>query len=173
MANLCVHFGFSVNGVAKIHTGILEKSQLRGLYDLYPEKFNNKTNGISFRRWLYGCNPELADWISAKIGNDYKLDPRHLERLREFSEDSGALCELEGIKYRAKTRLAGYIGVREGVELLPEGIYDLQAKRIHEYKRQQLGALYVINKYLEIKSCSTSGIFLVTVFERTSQRVTS
>ena len=151
MANLCVHFGFSVNGVAKIHTRILEKSQLRGLYDLYPEKFNNKTNGISFRRWLYGCNPELADWISAKIGNDYKLDPRHLERLREFSEDSGALCELEGIKYRAKTRLAGYIGVSEGVELLPEGIYDLQVKRIHEYKRQQLGALYVIDKYLEIK----------------------
>ena len=155
MANLCVHFGFSVNGVAKIHTKILEESQLKGLYDLYPGKFSCKTNGISFRRWLYGCNSELADWISAKIGNDYKMDPRHLDRLREYSEDREALRELEEIKNGAKIRLAQYIRAREGVELLPDGVYDLQANRIHEYKRQHLGALYVIYKYLEIKRGNT------------------
>ena len=151
MANLCVHFGFSVNGVAKIHTKILEESQLSGLYQIYPEKFSNKTNGISFRRWLYGCNSELSDWISAKIGNDYKLDPARLENLRAFADDPEALHELEEIKAGAKARLSYFIKLREGVELLPDGIYDMQIKRIHEYKRQHLNALYVIHKYLEIK----------------------
>ena len=151
MANLCVHFGFSVNGVAKIHTKILEESQLRELYQIYPEKFSNKTNGISFRRWLYGCNPELSDWISSKIGNDYKLDPAHLEDLRAFADDPEALSELEKIKAEAKKSLSSFIKKREGVELLPDGIYDLQVKRIHEYKRQHMNALYVIRKYLEIK----------------------
>ena len=151
MANLCVHFGFSVNGVAKIHTKILEQSQLRGFYQIYPEKFSNKTNGISFRRWLYGCNSELSDWISAKIGNDFKLDPAHLEDLRAFADDPEALHELEEIKARAKVRLSSFIKIREGVDLIPDGIYDLQIKRIHEYKRQQMNALYVIHKYLEIK----------------------
>ena len=151
MANLCVHFGFSVNGVAKIHTKILEESQLSGLYQIYPEKFSNKTNGISFRRWLYGCNSELSDWISAKIGNDYKLDPARLEDLRVFADDPEALHELEEIKAGAKARLSYFIKLREGVELLPDGIYDMQIKRIHEYKRQHLNSLYVIHKYLEIK----------------------
>ncbi len=151
MANLCVHFGFSVNGVAGIHTKILEESLLKGFYEIYPEKFSNKTNGISFRRWLYGCNPELTKWISAKIGNDYKLDCVQLEKLRAFADDQEAQRELEAIKAGAKKKLAGLILEREGVELLEGGIYDLQAKRIHEYKRQQLGALYVIHKYLEIK----------------------
>ena len=151
MANLCVHFGFSVNGVAKIHTKILEESQLSGLYQIYPEKFSNKTNGISFRRWLYGCNSELSDWISVKIGNDYKLDPARLEDLRAFADDPEALHELEEIKAGAKARLSYFIKLREGVELLPDGIYDMQIKRIHEYKRQHLNALYVIHKYLEIK----------------------
>ncbi len=151
MANLCVHFGFSVNGVAKIHTKILKESQLRGLYQIYPEKFSNKTNGISFRRWLYGCNSELSDWISAKIGNDYKLDPARLEDLKAFGDDPEALKELEEIKAGAKKRVASFIKKREGVDLLDDGIYDLQIKRIHEYKRQHLGALYVIHKYLEIK----------------------
>ena len=151
MANLCVHFGFSVNAVAKIHTKILEESQLSGLYQIYPEKFSNKTNGISFRRWLYGCNSELSDWISAKIGNDYKLDPARLEDLRAFADDPEALHELEEIKAGAKARLSYFIKLREGVELLPDGIYDMQIKRIHEYKRQHLNALYVIHKYLEIK----------------------
>ena len=151
MANLCVHFGFSVNGVARIHTKILEDSQLSGFYKIYPEKFSNKTNGISFRRWLYGCNSELADWISAKIGNDYKLDPSQLERLNDLADDAEALEELSRIKAKAKLKLAAYIKAREGVELLPEGICDLQVKRIHEYKRQQMNALYGIHKYLEIK----------------------
>ena len=151
MANLCVHFGFSVNGVAKIHTKILKESQLRGLFEIYPEKFSNKTNGISFRRWLYGCNSELSDWISAKIGNDYKLDPARLEDLRAFADDHEALKELEEIKAAAKARLTSFIKTREGVELIPDGVFDLQIKRIHEYKRQHLNALYVIHKYLEIK----------------------
>ena len=151
MANLCVHFGFSVNGVAKIHTKILEESQLRGLYQIYPEKFSNKTNGISFRRWLYGCNSDLSDWISAKIGNDYKLDPARLEDLRAFADDPETLRELEEIKAAAKARLASFIKMREGVELLSDGVYDMQIKRIHEYKRQHLSALYVIHKYLEFK----------------------
>ena len=151
MANLCVHFGFSVNGVAKIHTKILEESQLRGLYEIYPEKFGNKTNGISFRRWLYGCNSELSDWISAKIGNDYKLDPARLEDLKAFADDQEALAELEQIKSGAKERLSSFIKMREDVELLPDGVCDLHIKRIHEYKRQHLSALYVIHKYLEIK----------------------
>ena len=151
MANLCVHFTFSVNGVARIHTEILKNSQLSGFYKIYPERFSNKTNGISFRRWLFGCNSELSDWISDKIGNDYKFDQSLLEGLRELADDKTALEELDRIKAKAKRKLAAYIKAREGVQLLPEGIYDLQAKRIHEYKRQQLGALYVIRKYLEIK----------------------
>ena len=151
MANLCVHFTFSVNGVARIHTEILKNSQLSGFYKIYPERFSNKTNGISFRRWLFGCNSELSDWISDKIGNDYKFDQSLLEGLRELADDRTALEELDRIKAKAKRKLAAYIKAREGVQLLPEGIYDLQAKRIHEYKRQQLGALYVIRKYLEIK----------------------
>ena len=151
MANLCVHFSFSVNGVAGIHTDILKNSQLSGFYKIYPERFSNKTNGISFRRWLFGCNSELSDWISDKIGNDYKFDPSLLEEMKVFADDKTALEELDHIKSRAKRKLAGYIQAREGVQLLPEGIYDLMVKRIHEYKRQQLAALYVIRKYLEIK----------------------
>lgn len=151
MANICVHFGFSVNGVAKIHTDILKQSQLSGFYSIYPERFNNKTNGISFRRWLLGCNPELTQWISGKIGNGFKHDPMEIEKLLAFTQDESALAELDKIKYNAKIKLALYILQREGIELLPHGIFDLQAKRIHEYKRQQMNALYVIFKYLEIK----------------------
>ena len=151
MANLCVHFSFSVNGVAGIHTEILKNSQLSGFYEIYPERFSNKTNGISFRRWLYGCNSELSDWISDKIGNDYKFDQSLLEGLKVLADDKNALEELDRIKSKVKRKLAAYIKAREGIQLLPEGIYDLQVKRIHEYKRQQLGALYVIRKYLEIR----------------------
>lgn len=151
MDNLCVHFGFSVNGVSKSHTGILMNSQMKGLYALYPERFSNKTNGISFRRWLLGCNPELTKWICDKIGNSFKHDPSHLEKLEEYAEDQETLSGLGRIKRDAKNRLTGYIKKREGVELLPDGIFDLQVKRIHEYKRQQLSALYVIRKYLDIK----------------------
>ena len=151
MAYLCVHFCFSVNGVSKSHTGILENSRLKGFYEIYPEKFSNKTNGISFRRWLLGCNPELAGFICDKIGNAFKLDPLQLGKLSEFYGDDNVYSELDRIKRKAKEKLAAFIRKAEGVELLPEGIYDLQAKRIHEYKRQQLAALYVIRKYLEVK----------------------
>ena len=151
MAYLCVHFCFSVNGVSKSHTGILESSRLKGFYEIYPEKFSNKTNGISFRRWLLGCNPELAGFICGKIGNAFKLDSSQLGRLSELIGDEAVSFELDRIKLRAKEKLAAFIKKEEGVELLPEGIFDLQAKRIHEYKRQQLAALYVIRKYLEVK----------------------
>ena len=151
MDNLCVHFGFSVNGVSKSHTSILMNSQMKGLYAIYPERFSNKTNGISFRRWLLSCNPELTKWICDKIGNSFKQDPSQLEKLGEFAEDQEALSKIGRIKREAKNRLTGYIKKQEGVELLPEGIFDLQVKRIHEYKRQQMSALYVIRKYLDIK----------------------
>ncbi len=151
MANMCVHFGFSVNGVASIHTDILKNSQLKQLYEIYPERFNNKTNGISFRRWLLGCNPELASFLCGKIGNAFKQDSMQLEKLLAFTDDEETLTALSGIKYDAKVRLSLYILQREGVELLPNGIFDLQVKRIHEYKRQQMNALYVIHKYLQIK----------------------
>ena len=151
MANLCVHFCFSVNGVSKNHTEILKNDRLKSFYQIYPEKFSNKTNGISFRRWLLGCNPELAEWICSKIGNGFKLDSLELSRLSQLTEDENALAELDRIKQKAKRDLAAFIRKQEGVELIPEGIYDLQANRIHEYKRQHLAALYVISKYLGIK----------------------
>lgn len=151
MANMCVHFGFSVNGVAAIHTDILKNSLLKDLYGIYPERFNNKTNGISFRRWLLGCNPQLTAFICGKIGNSCRQDHLQLEKLLEYSEDKETLAELSSIKYEAKVRLALYILQKEGVELLPDGIFDMQIKRIHEYKRQQMHALYVIYKYLQIK----------------------
>ena len=151
MAYLCVHFCFSVNGVSKSHTEILENSSLKGFYKIYPERFSNKTNGISFRRWLLSCNPELAGWICDKIGNGFKLDASELERLSELIGDEAVSSELDRIKRKAKEKLTAFIRKTEGVELLPEGIFDLQAKRIHEYKRQQLAALYVIRKYLEVR----------------------
>ena len=151
MAYLCVHFCFSVNGVSKSHTGILENSRLKGFYRIYPERFSNKTNGISFRRWLLGCNPDLADLICDKIGNAFKLDSSQLEKLSEFAEDERVIGELDRIKLKAKKKLAAFVKKEEGIELLPDGIYDLQVKRIHEYKRQQLAALYVIREYLRVK----------------------
>ena len=151
MTHLCAHFSFSVNGVAKLHTQILETSLLKGFYDIYPERFSNKTNGISFRRWLYGCNRPLTEWISSKIGYGYKVDPTELMKLLDLSRDEKALGELIGIKQTAKRRLARFIEKEEKVQLLPEGIFDMQIKRIHEYKRQQLSALYLIRMYLNIK----------------------
>ena len=152
MAKICSHFCFSVNGVAEIHTDILRSSYLSGFYRIYPEKFTNKTNGISFRRWLLGCNPGLASWISGRIGGGFKRDAAELEKLLDHVQDKKALEELTEIKSASKMMLAQYILRREGVSLIPDGIFDVQIKRIHEYKRQQLNALYVIRKYLDIKS---------------------
>ena len=151
MAHIDIHYGFSVNGVAAIHTEILKNTELNAFYKLYPEKFNNKTNGITFRRWLLSCNHELADMIKARIGDGFKKDANQLERLLDFADDEDFMKELMDIKHAKKVALAEYVKEHEGVELNPDSIFDLQSKRMHEYKRQQMNALYIIHKYLEIK----------------------
>ena len=151
MAFLDIHYGFSVNGVAAIHTEILKNSELKDFYALYPEKFNNKTNGITFRRWLIACNQPLARYLDNIIGTSYRSDAKQLTRLLKLEEDKGVLKHLEEIKHQNKVALAEYIKKHEKVEIDPESIYDIQAKRLHEYKRQQMNALYIIHKYYEIK----------------------
>lgn len=152
MAHIDIHYGFSVNGVAAIHTEILKESELHAFYKLYPEKFNNKTNGITFRRWLLSCNPELSALLSETIGEGYKKDAEELKGLLAFAEDEAVLNKLEAIKKEKKQALAAYIKEKEGVALNPDSIYDIQVKRLHEYKRQQMNVLYIIHKYLEIKA---------------------
>ena len=151
MAHIDIHYGFSVNGVAAIHTEILKESELNHFYKIYPEKFNNKTNGITFRRWLLSCNRELAACISKTIGDGYKKNAEELEKLLEHKDDAALLAEIKAIKKSKKTALATYLKENEGQEINPESIYDIQIKRLHEYKRQQMNALYIIHKYLEIK----------------------
>ncbi len=152
MAFIDIHYGFSVNGVAAIHTDILKNTELNDFYKLYPEKFNNKTNGITFRRWLLSCNHPLADLIADTIGDGYKKDATRLEELLEHENDEGFLDRLDSIKQEKKKDLAAYLEKHEGVKVDPTSIYDIQVKRLHEYKRQQMNALYIIHKYLEIKS---------------------
>ena len=152
MAHIDIHYGFSVNGVAAIHTEILKNTELNAFYKLYPEKFNNKTNGITFRRWLLSCNHELASLITGRIGDGFKKDANQLEKLLEFIDDEEFMQQIFDIKRNKKIALAEYVREHEGVELDPDSIFDLQSKRLHEYKRQQMNALYIIHKYLEIKS---------------------
>ena len=152
MAFIDIHYGFSVNGVAAIHTDILKNTELNDFYKLYPEKFNNKTNGITFRRWLLSCNHPLADLIADTIGDGYKKDATRLEELLEHENDEGFLDRLDSIKQEKKKDLAAYLEKHEGVKVDPTSIYDIQVKRLHEYKRQQMNALYIIHKYLEIKN---------------------
>ncbi len=152
MAHIDIHYGFSVNGVAAIHTEILKDTELNAFYKIYPEKFNNKTNGITFRRWLLSCNKELANFLSEKIGDGYKQDADELEKLLAFKDDQAVLDKLEEIKLHNKEKLAAYIKEKEGVEIGTDSIFDIQIKRMHEYKRQQMNALYIIHKYLEIKA---------------------
>ena len=152
MAHIDIHYGISVNGVAALHTEILKESELKAFYDIYPEKFNNKTNGITFRRWLMSCNRELASYITTLIGDGWKKDADKLEDLMKYIDDEVALAGINEIKQEKKVALAEYIKEKEGVEINPESIYDIQIKRLHEYKRQQMNALYIIHKYLEIKS---------------------
>ena len=152
MAHIDIHYGFSVNGVAAIHTEILEQTELNHFYKIYPEKFNNKTNGITFRRWLLSCNHELAQLITETIGEGYKENANELEKLLQFENDEAFLEKLEAIKRQKKEVLAAYIGEKEKVTLNPDSIYDIQIKRLHEYKRQQMNVLYIIHKYLEIKA---------------------
>lgn len=151
MAHMDIHYGFSVNGVAAIHTEILKETELHPFYEIYPEKFNNKTNGITFRRWLLSCNRELTALIDETIGTDYKKDAGRLEKLMEYVDDEAFTDRLLEIKKEKKRILAEYILEKEGETLNPDSIFDVQIKRLHEYKRQQMNALYIIHKYLEIK----------------------
>ena len=152
MAHIDIHYGFSVNGVAALHTEILKETELHHFYQLYPEKFNNKTNGITFRRWLLYCNPLLTDQITEWIGDGYKKDAAELKKLEKFASDEQSLQNLLQIKKENKHQLSEYLKRTQGIELNEDSVFDIQIKRLHEYKRQQMNALYVIYKYLEIKS---------------------
>lgn len=150
MAHIDLHYGYSVNGVAALHTEILEKSELRAFYQIYPEKFSNKTNGVTFRRWLVHCNPWLTDWIREHIGDGFLRSAAELEQLISYTEDEAALLSLAEAKQRAKFAFADWLSRSQGIEVDPASIFDVQVKRLHEYKRQQLNALYAIYKYLDI-----------------------
>lgn len=152
MAHLDIHCGFSINGVAALHTEILKHSELNNFYKLYPNKFNNKTNGITFRRWLLHCNPCLASLITELIGDGFKTNSLELSQLKKFENDKEVLNKLIEIKEKNKSVLREYILKSQGIDLLENSIFDMQIKRLHEYKRQQMNALYLIDKYLEIKS---------------------
>lgn len=152
MAHIDMHYGYSINGVAYLHTEILKNSELKPFYEIYPEKFNNKTNGITFRRWLLHCNEELTSWIGGLIGNGFKKDATELEKLLQYQGDQKVLESLLQVKAEKKKQLKEYLLRTQGVEIDENSIYDIQVKRLHEYKRQQLNALYIIHKYLEIKS---------------------
>ena len=152
MAHMDIHYGYSVNGVAYLHTEILKNTELNNFYKLYPERFNNKTNGITFRRWLMACNPELSALITSLIGEGWKKDAMELEKLGQFTSDPAVLAKLLDVKAEKKAQLVSYLKETQGLELNPDSIFDIQVKRLHEYKRQQMNALYVIHKYLEIKA---------------------
>ncbi len=152
MANMDIHFSSSVNGVAYLHTEILKNSELKDFYEIYPEKFNNKTNGITFRRWLESCNEDLADYIKELIGTGYLTDAEKLEELLKFSDDKEVYEKLEKIKKENKLKLKEYLQHTQGIVIDENSIIDTQIKRFHEYKRQQMNALYVIKKYLDIKN---------------------
>lgn len=151
MAHIDIHYGFSVNGVAAIHTEILKNSELNAFYKIYPEKFNNKTNGITFRRWLLSCNREPAGFLSQTIGDGFKKDADKLRKLLRYEDSQEVLDRLAQIKMNRKKELAAYVEAAEGIRLNPDAVFDIQIKRLHEYKRQQMNALYIIHKYLEIK----------------------
>ena len=152
MAHMDIHYGYSVNGVAALHTEILKNSELKAFYDIYPEKFNNKTNGITFRRWLMHANPRLSHYLDELLGRDWHHDAAKLEGLLEFTGAANVKEKLEGIKAHNKRKLARHLKEAQGVEINPDSIFDIQIKRLHEYKRQQMNALYVIHKYLDIKA---------------------
>lgn len=151
MAHIDIHYGFSVNGVASLHTDILKKEELNNFYKIYPEKFNNKTNGITFRRWLLHCNYELSEYLTSLIGDDFKQDANKLEKLLKYKDDKQVLNKLVEIKNHNKLILKNYLKSNQNIEIDENSIFDIQVKRLHEYKRQQMNALYAIYKYLEIK----------------------
>ena len=152
MAHMDIHYGYSVNGVAYLHTEILKNTELNNFYKIYPEKFNNKTNGITFRRWLLHCDPEMTEFITSLIGPGFKKNAEELEKLGAYVNDEEVLKKLLEVKGTRKTELKNYLAKTQGIELDDNSIYDIQIKRLHEYKRQQMNALYVIHKYFEIKA---------------------
>ena len=151
MAHMDIHYGHSVNGVAALHTEILKTSELKPFYDLYPEKFNNKTNGVTFRRWLEVCDPALSHWITQRIGDGWTRDAAELEKLLPFADDPDSLSSLLEVKQHNKRKFQALLRQRQGVEVDENSIFDIQVKRLHEYKRQQMNALWVIYKYCQIK----------------------
>lgn len=164
MANIDIHYCFSVNGVAALHTDILKETELNCFYKLYPEKFNNKTNGITFRRWLVHCNPELTRFISSLIGEGFKKDASELEKLSAYVDDKEVLEKLLAIKSDNKKRLCSYLKRMQGMDINENSIFDIQIKRLHEYKRQQLNVLYIIHKYLEIKNGKKPSTPITVIF---------
>ena len=151
MAHMDIHYGYSVNGVAYLHTEILKDSELNNFYKIYPEKFNNKTNGITFRRWLLSCNRELTELITELIGDGYKKDATELEKLGKYVDDDAVLDKILAVKDLKKKELADYLKKTQNITINPDSVFDIQVKRLHEYKRQQMNLLYVIDKYFEIK----------------------
>ena len=164
MAHMDIHYGFSVNGVAALHTEILKNSELKNFYDLYPERFNNKTNGITFRRWLMHCNPMLTGYIESLIGNGFKKDATELEKLLAFENDETVLNKLEEIKMKKKLEFKEYMEETQGLTIDEHSIIDVQVKRLHEYKRQQMNALYAIYKYLDIKAGNKPSTPITMIF---------
>ena len=152
MAHMDIHFGYSINGVASLHTEILKNSELKAFYELYPEKFNNKTNGITFRRWLLHCNNELSQYITSLIGDEYKTDATKLKDLLIFVDDETVLNKLLTIKQNRKQDLCNYLNKTMHLTLNPNSIFDIQIKRLHEYKRQQMNLLYIIQRLQKIRS---------------------
>lgn len=152
MAHMDIHFGYSINGVASLHTEILKNSELKAFYELYPEKFNNKTNGITFRRWLLHCNNELSQYITSLIGDEYKTDATKLKDLLKFIDDETVLNKLLTIKQNRKQDLCNYLNKTMHLTLNPNSIFDIQIKRLHEYKRQQMNLLYIIQLLQKIRS---------------------
>ena len=152
MAHMDIHYGYSVNGVAYLHTEILKDSELNNFYKIYPEKFNNKTNGITFRRWLLHCNKNLTSLLEELIGPGFKKDAMELEKLAKYADDDAVLEKLLAVKDAKKVELKNYLKATQNIDIDENSVYDIQIKRLHEYKRQQMNALYVINKYFEIKA---------------------
>lgn len=164
MAHMDIHFTHSTNGVAALHTQILEESELANFYRLYPEKFNNKTNGITFRRWLLECNPRLTSYLEELIGTGFRKDADELEKLLDFEQDETVLRKLTEIKKENKKALADWLREKQGVEINTDALFTIQSKRLHEYKRQQLNLLFLIHQYLEIKAGHKPATPIVSIF---------
>ena len=164
MAHMDIHFSHSTNGVATLHTQILKESELAGFYQMYPEKFNNKTNGITFRRWLLKCNPTLTSEIENLIGDGFKKDASELKKLLAYTDDTEVLSKIRTIKKDNKKQLAAWLADKQGIRLNTDALFSIQSKRLHEYKRQQLNLLFLIHEYLEIKAGHVPATPLVSIF---------